>query len=375
MTKSRKSAEQWEIGGPDHGLGRLRMIVIPGPVRLSQTEDKGKVVPCLEYNIAPVPLGKHPSYYKNEDHAFEVPKRYEDGIPAGYLSSPDFLDAGWSVEQRRPTDELLERFVALADAREEDRPDLILRFAKDWGPLWKCSAGHGSMCHWVPERWSHESRRPRYRLSEDKKTIPACTWDRKELLASWENEARRVRAILSIFGNLSKGKNSPPADWGSLNRGTKRLLPPHLLKDLIAREGDAGDSITELSEQRASSMIWFCSAAMNRALVLFGATLALEWVRADSEHGWKRNQWQPELAVDGGFGFLGLAWLEAARFVMDASRFYECSACKGVYPRFNRKPAGDRENYCPKCAKTGKGKQATWRAKTKGEMTPIRAGG
>lgn len=337
MHTNRNLSESWEIVNPQNGFPLNRTLWQPGIVDISEHKVFDQIEPCVVY---------------------QVPEEYESGLPMR-LDPPEsigeqLLAAYWELASPKNPGDLLPDFVRLADG---ESADVIARFANQWGPLWICHTHwipRKKFCLWTPYQWP--AVRKNYRTD--------CLWLHKEPVSIWQEEAARARAALTIFGNLSKDRISPLGDWNALG---SRFLPAGFITEL--REQNAAANEAEWHGpiyHTPAGLQYACSMAVNKALAFFGGpTIALNWTEPDQQHGWKNAHRQPMLAIDPGFGFLGLVWLQIAEFVTDAERFCVCSSCDKVYPRFKRKPRENWHNYCPECAKTGKGPKAAWRAKAK----------
>lgn len=224
---------------------------------------------------------------------------------------------------------LIEDVVALASDPSTSR---VERFAKMWGPLWKCrSRGHGE-CLWSKHWMAHPSRN-------------RCVWSNVEPVKFFTAEASRVSAVLQAFGNLREGKGVPGNTW-------RRIAWPGL--------GEARNADYPLETQR-----WLLLAILSQRLALLPGAVALSFRWAD------RGAGPLTLEVVSGWGFARAAWLQTAQLVSGVRSLYVCDGCGQPYAR-ERKAKSGQHQFCPRCREGKKAAKRLWWAKHRGAGITLR---
>ena len=215
-----------------------------------------------------------------------------------------FKDAGW---WERDTGDafpdyqgLLVQFINLVDAPTEK----IRRFTSSWGPLYWCQT-HLDYC-WKPvELFDRRNE---------------CRWLGRESANILRQVAGELGAAFKIAASLSEGSRAPADAW--------QMIPGC----------DSFESGKPVSDQK----MWL-TQIINEHLRKRG----VGWSFA-----WDENRTEPELSVDSGFGFIGIAWFQVAQLLTGSSGVYVCSGCAKPYVRKSKRPKPGTRNYCPDCGPT-----------------------
>jgi hypothetical protein len=260
----------------------------------------------------------------------------------------------------RPGPGMLEGFVRLAS---EASDDAILRYARQWGPLWLC--GHG--LYWQHDRYEC---RP-VPLSDER------WYTRWEELQYWRDLAREARAVLRIARRLNAGALGDPRDWSVIPGRFERM-------DAMFVRWDELQWIDQHSEQLHEARV------ADDTLEQFAATAVqlerdersrVEYLSPD--HAWK---WEVEpgggtveiherlltMVLDkwvdrggvrpsvfrqngrrsirlGGYGLLGALAVQLVFDVCRTDGLAVCSSCGTPYLPPKRRPRQDQNSYCADC--------------------------
>jgi hypothetical protein len=265
--------------------------------------------------------------------------------------------------KRTPGPGLLEQFVGLSDASDED----ILRYARHWGVLVICRHGlpasHSEHC-----RPMTLSGRGRY-----------VFW---EPLASWRYFARHAKRVLEIAAATYNGQVMESAV-------TAQLFP---MPPPATRSGDApvvrrrrdktvrfDRSLYLLHERKNIFEHWFAdilesgstgpasrppgktqTLTRQRAFVTYAVNCWLNWGRARPQIDWDGPTPTIELTTGGILPMYadrlsGALALQLAYAVASSEGVATCFACGRFYTPA-RRPAAGRRSFCPAC-----GVRAAWR--------------
>jgi hypothetical protein len=230
------------------------------------------------------------------------------GDPVGLLR-----DSGWRL--REHADGLVEDLVALA---HDPQTSGVVRFAKKWGPVWKCWNPRHGECLWSKIWMAHSSR-------------TRCVWSNVEPVDLFIAEARRFEAIVTASDKLRGGHPVPPDTW-------KQIAWDHF--------SDASNSKLPLSTQR-----WMLAAVIAQRLELLPGAPVL------SVHVVKSGA--IKLAVESGWGFIRAAWLQVAQLISGTKNLYICDNCGVAYER-KREAKRGQHHFCPTCGAGGKGSKRLW---------------
>jgi len=225
-------------------------------------------------------------------------------VPIGRLTAfqfwNTFKDAGWRERDTGgafpDNQELLMRFINLADAPTES----IRRFASVWGPLYWCQT-HRDYC-WKPAQIIEKNE---------------CRWLGREPVNVLRQVAGELGAAFRIAASLTEGTPVPADAW--------RMIP--------------GCDLFESQKPVSDQKMWL-TQIINENLRKRGVGWSFVW---------KENRTEPELSVDSGFGFIGIAWFQVAQLLTGSRGIYVCSGCAKPYVRRSKRPKSSTRNYCPDC--------------------------
>lgn len=228
------------------------------------------------------------------------------------------------IREARPTEGMLERFVALSGAA----PERVVTYARRWGVLGICRHSL-PMTHnpppiprkpgGVPMTWC-------YPLGWREGAL----W---EPIAAWRRYAAQMRALLNIGARVQDGKPGRAEDW--------QVLYPHpeelVAAPAVVRPGTFGPW-------------WGHDAEADRAGVAYQLKEWLSMARVELEPAWDEpNRLVLRLAVGGLFGALIVQLMLA---ITRTDGLAICSACGVAYiPK--RRPAANRRRYCTACRRRG----------------------
>jgi len=255
---------------------------------------------------------------------FPVLKNKKDGQRESEFSNDQHLSyvdivetvlfAGWKF--RKPEFDkaiLLQDIFQLEKASQEE----ILRFAKKWGPLWKCTKHKQCFMNPYPFKqdgqclWSPEEKVEDYRtLSKLMNAIAITKSDKMvELLKAW-------------------GKNMFPEEYGFENAIFKSVLDmPHNTNQLMARLFSLFFQVNLL-------------------------TVSMEWGLGKEEETRKykhKHESSPTIEFNTGLGYVRIGMLSLFHNLSGTSGLAVCSECNEPYFRKERNAKKGQKNYCPKC--------------------------
>jgi hypothetical protein len=278
--------------------------------------------------------------------------------------SPAFPGFTYAYAKRTPGPGVLEQFVALSDAPDED----ILRYARHWGVLLICH-------HGLPA--SH---------SEDcgPMTLPGrgryVFW---EPIESWRYFARHAKAVLEMAAATYNGqvvdraitdrlfpmppsarRAGDPAPVVRRRRDEKFWLdrPLYLLHERknifehwLAGIPEPGSTEAVRHPQGKGEML-----TRQRAFVSYAVNCWLNWGRARPQMDWDGPTPTIELTTGGILPMYadrlsGALGLQLAYAVASSEGVATCFACGRFYTPV-RRPAAGRRSFCPAC-----GLRAAWR--------------
>jgi len=278
--------------------------------------------------------------------------------------SSEFPGFTYAYTKRTPGPGVLEHFVALSDAPDED----ILRYARHWGVLTICHHGlpasHGDHC-----RPMTLPGRGRY-----------VFW---EPIESWRYFARHAKGILEMAAATYNGQVIERAMTG-------RLFPmPPLAKrsgarpPVVRRRRDRKIRLDRQlyvrHERKNIFEHWFAgilephptdfavhppgkaeALARQRAFVSYAVNCWLNWGRARPQIDWDGPTPTIELTTGGILPMYadrlsGALALQLAYAVASSEGVATCFACGRFYTPV-RRPAAGRRSFCPAC-----GVRAAWR--------------
>jgi hypothetical protein len=283
---------------------------------------------------------------------------------------PEFPHFEYAYTKRTPGPGLLEQFVALGDAPDED----ILRYARHWGVLVICGHGlpasHSEDCHPM-----HLRGRGRY-----------LYW---EPLASWRYLARHAHAVLEIAAATYNGQaldrdnidrllpmpprtkrrrpgrplldilqNSKARPDGLLYGGhSRQTIIEHLFMDI--RDGLMGREMGSM-KGRSHEEALAKTLSRQRLFVTHAVNCWLNWGRARPQIDWEGSTPTIELTTGGIWPMYadrlaGALALQLAYAVASSEGVATCFACGRFYTP-TRRPAAGRRSFCPDC-----GLRAAWR--------------
>lgn len=276
--------------------------------------------------------------------------------------APTFLGYQQAYSKRAPGSGLLEQFVAVGDAPDED----IVRYARHWGVLAICT-------HGLPA--SHD---PRCAPMELPSRHGLVFW---EPVQSWRFFSRHAQAMLEIAVATQnaqvvesaaaqllrrpprpKGGVAPPrAASGRRNEPIDLAMLLEVLHDRKNKNPwEHTFNVIEahlLSKGRSSRKEH--ALVQQRALVTFAVNRWLDWGRVRPHVVWNGPTPTIELTAGGlleADRLLGALALQLAYVVASSEGVATCFACGRFYtPR--RRPAAGRRSFCPAC-----GLRAAWRA-------------
>lgn len=245
-----------------------------------------------------------------------VPENYHN-LDGGYSS---LLRAGWKVIEVPDASKFLARFHRLKSQVS------ILKFARDFGPLFICNE-HNNLLSPNPITfkgccWSDN-----------------CSWETQEPLSVWLFAVEQVRAVLEAVKALQEGKTVPQGLWEKLGYSGNQGI---LIIDGGINLDDQKDAISELINDRIKSV---------------GFNLS-----------WKHDV---TLDVRWGNGVWQAIWFQVALAVTRSRGIHVCSGCNEIYIRTGRAAPKGRENYCKQCQKIGAKKNTYYRKKKIIKITPI----
>jgi len=288
-------------------LRRSGMLLIPQSVEIDYGEET-----CIVY---PLP-------------------RFVDSPVASGANMQQFLFEGWDMVPLAgaETSTILEEFLKLIEAPAFQ----VKLFVEKWGPLWVCDK-HGREHHKCPS--------PSFVF--DSRFASECSWTPRERVADFKIAAREVRSILSISASLMRGELGRAEDWAAV--GATGLD----LGTIRERESD----INTVSTDR-----FYLAEVICDRLSFYGPPLSFDWAGGED---------RPTLAVNAGFGFLRLVWLQAAQCITGARDIYTCDGCGTVYIRDSerRRPKVGCRNYCERCADTARKRDWARRNKKKQDVS------
>jgi hypothetical protein len=261
-------------------------------------------------------------------------------VPSGHILVPGQIwlegDAiRWKLaghaKSRQPSRAMLTEFVALHQAN----PEMILRFARDWGVLMLTGGKTPRPCGEA--------------MAEGVEPIEA-----------WQYFSRRAAAVLNIAAALKDGKLGDLTDWGvlaALKSGSeaadkaslKVAIDRHkyglgFLSDIPrgTERRSAIDQGRDLLAQEIGQWLGFWKAGRMRGL-------------SDFSLRWSSNAQKWELQIEyQGYLFAALA-LQLTLVVAEADSLYTCSACGLPYIRTKKRPKVGWANYCDACIARGIG--------------------
>lgn len=243
-------------------------------------------------------------------------------------------DYGESARVVRPTRDLLDDFVKLAEAPAS----AILQYARKWGLLFLDEQGR-------PCTKAHQ-------------TLPASagmTLPRSEPLAAWRYYSRRARAVLNIAAHLQQGKCGHASDWAALDAVADRIGPVAMAE--IERRGLLALYATVGCPQEPKA-----SLASRRRFLAWELMLWLELTRPSLTLKANQDSWQMEIAYNG--CLLAAIALQLALTVAGARTLFTCSGCGMAYIRARAAKSG-QANFCPQCGPREALRQADYRRRRK----------
>jgi hypothetical protein len=259
----------------------------------------------------------------------------------------------------RPGPAMLEGFVKLADAKDE----AILRYAREWGPLWLCRHG---------QYWQHDRMECRpVPLSDEH------WYTRWEDLQTWRDLAKEARAALRIARKLNAGGLGDPVDWKAIPGRYERM-------DAMFIRWDELQWIDEHSERLHEAVIADETLAQFEAAALELRTeerSCPDYLSPDNAWKWEvepggatveiherllsmvLDKWverggvRPSVFLRderrsirlGGYGLLGALAVQLVFDVCRTDGLAVCSSCGTPYLPPKRRPRQDRNSYCPDC--------------------------
>jgi hypothetical protein len=217
-----------------------------------------------------------------------------------------------------PPKDVLTRFVELRNGR----PDEILCFAKQWGPL---DGYSGLFNAWAPGL-----------LGENVEEAADLPGTFAESIDGWVKIARRAYSILNIAAKLHQDKLGEVSDWASVK--TWFVWGPD---DRPLREQH--DRWMEKFGNTVSGQKSRLAFEINNWLATGDVKLRLEWTNPPFHSDRKIG-----LSLRGRDGLFGFLAEQLVLAVARSSGLCTCSCCGGPYaPR--RRPNRNRRNYCPQC--------------------------
>jgi hypothetical protein len=293
--------------------------------------------------------------------------------------SPEFPGFTYAYTKRGPGPGLLEQFVALGDAPDED----ILRYARHWGVLVICRhglpashsedckpmalPGRGRYVFWEPiESWRYFARHANAVLEAAAATYNDQVIDtaiKDQLAWSWSRDPKDSRARTPVvpLGRHDSGVRAAllaprgPHREMRLERSLyllheRKNIWEHLFADL---ESDSTDMAMR-PPRKAETL------TRQRAFVSYAVNCWLNWGRARPQIDWHGPTPTIELTTGGIMPMYadrlsGALALQLAYAVASSEGVATCFACGRFYTPA-RRPAAGRRSFCQAC-----GLRAAWR--------------
>jgi len=270
--------------------------------------------------------------------ANKVPKR-ELGkpVPSGLILVPGQIrleadSIRWELaghaKVREPSRAMLNEFIAL---HQVDSPEVILRFARQWGVLALTGGKVSRPCG---------------------EAMPGGS----EPIDAWKYFSRRASAVLNIAAALKEGKLGDLADWDMIT-----ILEPSDKKSVHAafeRHTKYGMGfLGDIPRDRPQATLRRSPVDQGRDLIVREIEVWLSFWKAHRMTGlsdfslrWDPDHQKWKLQIEyHGFLFAAIA-LQLALVVADADSLFTCSGCGVPYIREKRRPKPGWANYCDRCA-------------------------
>jgi hypothetical protein len=277
---------------------------------------------------------------------------------------PEFPGFKYAYAKRTPGPGLLEQFVALSDASDED----ILRYARHWGVLVICHhglpashsedckpltlPGRGRYVFWEPvENWRFFARHAKRVLE-----MAAATYNGQII------ESAIVEKLFQVPPSVKGSGAAPPSVQRRRDKGVRPDRPLYLLherKNIFEHwvghilEAGSGDMVGR-PPGKAETM------TRQRAFVSYAVNCWLDWGRARPQIDWEGPTPTIELTTGGIWPMYadrlaGALALQLAFAVASSEGVATCFACGRFYTPV-RRPAAGRRSFCQAC-----GVRAAWR--------------
>lgn len=254
---------------------------------------------------------------------------------------------------------MLEGFVKLADAADE----AILRYARQWGPLWLCRHGR---------YWQHDALECRPVPLRDE-----VWYTRWEDLRSWRDLAREARATLRIARRLNAGGLGDPTDWRVIpgryermdamfigwdelqwiDEHTERLHEARMADEMLEQFQAAAIDLRIQERSRPDYLspdnAWKWEVEPGGATVdIHERLLSMvldKWVeRGGVRPSVFRQEGRRSIRL-GGYGLLGALAVQLVFDVCRTDGLAVCTSCGAPYLPPKRRPRRDHNPYCPDC--------------------------
>ena len=290
--------------------------------------------------VALVPFPYYLGYYHYEGFpGVQFPELRGNCSALQFLRGKDEPREGW--RQKTDTATLLHDFLRLA--HEDTAEKQVLKFAEQWGPLWRCRQdicsgefppcyaymNNGDYCYWSscePVReYILEAKRAKnvldalILLRNHHKPVPASLWDDIQHVEMSEWWAQKL------------------AEWEDAHNAKYGLTRP--VHDHEAElERKYPDYAINKGWQTLIDMV-------NKYIVALGRSeVCLVYDDTSS---------QARLHMVSSLGFLNIVWIEIVRAITMTSQWYICDGCDMPYERKKRRPKPGQKNYCQFCAEEG----------------------
>lgn len=277
--------------------------------------------------------------------------------------SSEFPGFRYAYTKRSPGPGLLEQFVSLGDAADED----ILRYARHWGVLVICE-------HGLPASHSEHCRPMSLSMRSE-----YAFW---EPLESWRFFARQGKRILELAASTCNGQSMERAfteDVLARPPSPRRSGGPRRAVRRRERAVRLDRSLYILHERKNIYELWLGDLSRvapaevgkgrdrqldtltrQRAFVSYAVNCWLNWGRARPQLDWQGPTPTIELTTGGMLPMYadrlsGALALQLAYAVASAEGVATCFACGRFYTP-TRRPAAGRRSFCPAC-----GLRAAWR--------------
>lgn len=228
----------------------------------------------------------------------------------------EFAFAGWKYKEPEfDQTKLLEEILKLHDAAQE----YILKFAKKWGPLWKCIKH--KKCFMNTDFFKEEGQ---------------CLWCPEERIEDYRILSRMMRAIVNSKSDemvefiKSMGEDYFPEECDF----EKRTF--NIIKELP----DVSDGLM---------VILFSIFFQINHL-----TICMDWgpnKEDETEKHKHKHGSVPLVEFNTGLGYVRIAMLALSHKMWGTKELVVCSKCHEPYFRMKRNARKGQKNYCPDCRK------------------------